>query len=67
MLFRSVGERVSAALFGYSASAFFQNNNGVLGPLTAYVRAALLDPPPASPEQAHHQRECTYSLVSHPH
>ena len=48
----TVRERVGAALFEYSASAFFQNNNAVLGPLTAYVRAALLDPPAASPKPA---------------
>lgn len=51
----TVRERVGSALFEYQASAFFQNNNAVLGPLTSYVRAALFDPPasptsPVSPE-----------------
>ncbi|KIY43934.1 S-adenosyl-L-methionine-dependent methyltransferase [Fistulina hepatica ATCC 64428] len=36
-----VRERIGDKYFEYSASSFFQNNNGVLVPLTDYVREAV--------------------------
>lgn len=49
----TVRERVGDKLFEYQASAFFQNNNAVLVPLTAYVRAAIFDRPPAAGPPSH--------------
>jgi len=40
-----VRERVGDFLFEYPAGSFFQNNNSVLEPLTAYVREAVLATP----------------------
>ncbi|KIJ45053.1 hypothetical protein M422DRAFT_67222 [Sphaerobolus stellatus SS14] len=37
-----IRERVGDFLFEYPAGSFFQNNNSVLEPLTAYVREAVL-------------------------
>lgn len=49
----TVRERVGDKLFEYQASAFFQNNNAVLVPLTSYVRAAIFDRPTAAGPPTH--------------
>jgi tRNA (uracil-5-)-methyltransferase len=51
----TVRERVGDLLFEYPCGSFFQNNNSVLGPLTDYVRDALLPPSSknAGPELTH--------------
>ncbi|KAI0045363.1 S-adenosyl-L-methionine-dependent methyltransferase [Auriscalpium vulgare] len=55
----TVRERVGDKLFEYQAGSFFQNNNSVLIPLTAYVRdaifppAATATPAPGAPPPTH--------------
>jgi len=44
----TVRERVGDLLFDYQAGSFFQNNNSVLVPLTAYVRDAIFPSTSAS-------------------
>lgn len=38
-----VRERVGDKLFEFTASAFFQNNNSILVPLTSYVNSSIFD------------------------
>lgn len=55
-------EYIDSFVFTNPAGAFFQNNNSILPPFTAYIREHILPPPPSSPSATSETKPIRYLI-----